>query len=67
MSYDGPPIQALADDFVESFRDLRGDELTGPFFRLLIMGCVPAGLDVNEPRVAAIIERARLATVGGPR
>lgn len=59
MSYDGPPLQEIADDFYESFKDYPDEKLTGPFFRFLLMGLVPAGLDVNEPRVAAIIKRAR--------
>jgi hypothetical protein len=61
MSYGGPPIRAVTDDFVESFRDLTDEEMRGGFFRIALMVGLPAGVDPQDERVVQIMERARHA------
>ena len=52
MSYDGPPIKALTDEWVELFQD--EENRSGPMWKLAQIGILPAGVDPEDERVRAM-------------
>lgn len=53
MSYDGPPIKELTDEWVELFED--ESNRRGPMWMLAKMGYLPCGVDPNDERVRGLL------------
>ncbi len=57
MSYDGPPIKEVTDDFVECFSDPANQ--TSHMARMAATMMLPAGVDPDDPRVMEILQQIR--------
>ena len=53
MSYDGPPIKAVTDEWIDCF-EIEAKRY-GPMWMLAKMGYLPAGVDPDDMRVRAIL------------
>ncbi len=62
MSYDGPPIKQVTDDFVECFSDPANQ--TSVMARLSATIMLPAGVDPDDQRVVEILQQIRDGIAG---